>query len=198
MPKAARIVLTVIAAATVSGVIGAPKTHTVEVVTPRPLTVKVVNPRRERTVRPRVRKSSKGIPAPTASGEIPKIKDPLDGVLEHYRNEDCSIPGVAQYETFSFKIVRVISDSEGIFTVHCRYETIHAATREHNVDSRRIAEIYIKGFDLSEKADKDVIPLKNGATIWRIGSYKKGKRTYPKYTTDRNEAREYAAAHKGK
>ena len=196
MPKAAGIVLTVIAAASIPNVIGAPRQATVEVVTPRPLTVEVVTPRRNS--RPHVRKPAKPIPAPTVSGEIPKINDPLDGVLKHYRNEDNSIPGVAQYQTFSFKIVRVISDNEGIFTVHCRYETNSIATREHTIDSRRIADIYIRGFDLSDKTDKDTIPLKNGATIWRVGTYRKGRRTYPKYTTDRNEAQEYARSRKKK
>ena len=196
MPKAAGIVLTVIAAASIPNVIGAPRQPTVEVVTPRPLTVEVVTPRRNS--RPRVRKPAKPIPAPTVSGEIPKINDPLDGVLQYYRNADSSIPGVVQYQTFSFKIVRVISGNEGIFAVYCRCETYSAATRERTIDSRRIAEIYIRGFDLSEKADKDIISLKNGATIWRVGSYKKGKRTYPKYTADRNEAQEYAGSHKKK
>lgn len=198
MPKAVGSVLTVIAAAIMPNVIGAPRQVTVEVVTPRPLTVEVVTPRRDSGSRPRARRTAKPIPAPTVSGDIPKINDPLDKVLAHYRNADNSIPGVVQYKTFSFKIIRIISDSEGIFAVYCRYEVNSTATRTQTVDNRRVAEIYIKGFDLSGKADKDVIPLENGETLWRIGAYRKGRRSYPKYTTDRNEAREYAEAHKGK
>lgn len=193
MSKAVVIALTFIVAAGIPNVIGAPRPVTVEVTTPRPLTVKVVTPRRTRPG-----KNAKPIPAPTVSGEIPKINDPLDNVLAHYRNMDNSIPGMVQYQTFSFKIVRVISDDEGIFAVYCRCENNSAATRERFIDNRRIAEIYIRGFDLSGKADKDVIPLKNGETLWRIGVYKKGRRSYPKYTTDRNEAQKYAETHKKK
>ena len=192
MPKVCRIIaLTVIAAAGMAEVSGAPRPVTVEVTTPRPLTVEVVTPRRSRT-----RKNAKPLPAPTQPANIPKIDDPLDGVLEHYRNEDASIPGVAQYHTYSFRIVRVISDREGIFAVYCRSEINSVATRERVIDNPKVAEVYIKGFDLSEKADKEIIPLKNGATLWRIGVYRKGRRTYPKYTTDRNEAREYARSRK--
>jgi len=193
MPKAFRIALTVIAAASMADIWSAPRQVNVEVTTPRPLTVEVVTPRR-----PRSGKKTKPIPAPTQSADIPKIDDPLDGVLQHYRNENTSIPGVMQYHTYSFKIVRVIGDREGIFAVYCRSETNSAATRERVIENPRIAEVYIKGFDLSDKADKEIIPLKNGKTVWRIGVYRKGRRSYPKYTTDRNEAQEYARTHRKK
>ena len=177
MPKAFKTVLAIIAAASMAELSGAPHQVTVEVVAPR---------------RSRAGKTYKPIPAPTQSAEIPKIDDPLDGVLQHYRNENNSIPGVMQYHTYSFRIVRIISDREGIFAVHCRSEINSAATRERVIDNPKVAEVYIRGFDLSEKADKDIIPLKNGKTVWRIGVYRKGRRSYPKYTTDRNEAQEYA------
>ena len=187
MPNASEIILYW------NEIFSAPRPLTVEVVTPRPLTVEVVTPRR-----PRARKSTRPIPAPTQSADIPKINDPLDGVLAHYRNENNSTADVLQYHTYSFKIIRVISVSEGIFAVHCRSEINSAATRERVIDNPKVAEVYIKGFDLSEKADKEIIPLKNGATLWRIGVYRRGRRTYPKYTTDRNEAREYARSRRKK
>ena len=192
--KAFRIIASaLIAAAGTAEASGAPQPVTVEVVTPQPLTVEVVAPRRSRS-----RKNAKPLPAPTQSADIPKIDDPLDKVLEHYRNENNSIPGVVQYHTYSFKIIRVISDNEGIFAVHCRSEINSAATRERVIDNPKVAEVYIKGFDLSERADREIIPLKNGATLWRIGVYRKGRRSYPKYTTDRNEAQEYARSRRKK
>lgn len=171
MSKITKVVLAVVVAASTLNVMGAP--------------------RRNRTTNTQK-------PAQTRTSGIPKISDPLDNVLKYYRNVDNSIPGVVQWSTFSFKVVRVISDREGIFAVYNRYEMYSASTREHVRDNRRIAEIYIKGLDLSEKADGDVIPLENGKTVWRIGVYRMGRRSYPKYTADRSEAAEYARTHKKK
>ena len=159
MSKIVKIALSVIIAACVLNVMGAPRRSS------RPATKQPAQPS-----------------APAA--------DPLDGVLKHFRDSEFKGTGVFQRWTYSFKVVRVISDTEGIFEVFCRNEIY--ASRERLDENRSSGYAYVKGFDLSDKADGDVIYLKKGMTVWRVGVYRTKRRSLPKYTTDRREAEEYA------
>ena len=134
-----------------------------------------------------------GAPQTTTRG--PETGDPLDKVLEYYRNDDA---GPVHFRDYSFKVVRVISGNEGIFKIYCRDEIHSSRKRENTPKDRKIVDVYIKGFDLSDRAAGDVVALKHGETLWRIGAYVSGKRSYPKYTTDRREAEEYAKKRKKK
>lgn len=134
---------------------------------------------------------SEAMGAPPARTRTPG-DDPLDKMLEYYRSEDT---GPVHFRSYSFKVVRVISDNEGIFKVYCRDEIYSSGKRANTPKDRRIADVCIKGFDLSGRAAGDLLELEYGKTVWRIGAYVSGKRSYPKYTTDRREAEEYAKTH---
>ena len=141
------------------------------------------------------RRRSRPTPQQPAQPSAPAA-DPLDGVLKHIRDSEFRGTGTLQRWTYSFKVVRVISDSEGIFEVFCRNEIY--ASRERLDENRSGGYVYVKGFDLSDKADGDVIYLKKGMTVWRVGVYRTKRRSLPKYTTDRREAEEYARTHRKK
>ena len=136
--------------------------------------------------------------APKTPSGIPRIKDPLDKKLKFFRNEDISNSDFVQYETYSFEIIRITGKNEGVFAVKARLICIprNRQLRFDREDSTTTLPdwICIKGFNLEGKADGDEISLRNGFTLWRIGSRRVGSngRTLPLYTTSRKDALAYA------
>ena len=135
--------------------------------------------------------------APKTPSGIPRITDPLDKKLKFFRNTDDSNREFVQYQTYSFEIIRITGKNEGVFAVKTRWICI-PRNRQLRLDSQDRTTtlpdwVCIKGFNLEGKAEGDEISLRNGLTLWRIGSKELGKRgkTLALYTTDRKEAAVY-------
>lgn len=89
-------------------------------------------------------------------------------------------------DSYSFKLVRKLSNTTGIFTPVCfsyRAATYGGSTR-HTSEEKTII---ITGLDLTHKVDDDSIKLKDKECLWSIGTHRRPNgRTYRVFSFDKN------------
>lgn len=135
---------------------------------------------------------------------IKNYTDPLDKTMKSFlRNKDESVSQAIMQRVYSFKIIRIIGYGECIATVRCHSyarSIYHASANEG--ESIVFRQAYIRGFDLTNFADGDVIWLGDSQTAWRVGAYKNEElfpgQSLPKFTMLRTEAVEFANSIKHK